>query len=81
VLAIVSGAVTSGLGYIVWYAALKRLTATRASIVQLAVPVIAALGGVIFLGERITVRLVIAAVMVIGGVALAVIAKDRGALS
>jgi drug/metabolite transporter (DMT)-like permease len=74
-LAIVSGAVTSGLGYIVWYAALGGLTATRASIVQLAVPVLAALGGVILLDEPITLRLVVAAVLVLGGVAMALTVK------
>jgi drug/metabolite transporter (DMT)-like permease len=67
-LAVLSGAVTSGLGYVVWYAALRDLTATRASGVQLLVPVIAALGGVIFLSEQITLRLVVSSVMIIGGV-------------
>ena len=70
-LAIASGAVTSGLGYVVWYAALAGLTTTQAASVQLAVPVLAAVGGVWFLAERITARLVIAAVLIVGGVALA----------
>ena len=60
-----------------WYAALKGLTATRASIVQLAVPVLAALGGVVFLGERITMRLVIAAALVLGGVGAALAPGGR----
>jgi drug/metabolite transporter (DMT)-like permease len=70
-LAIASGALASGLGYVVWYAALRSLTATRAAIVQLAVPVLAAVGGVLFLGERISARLVIAAVTIFGGILLA----------
>ena len=67
-LAFVSGAVTSGMGYVVWYAALRDLTATRAAGAQLLVPVMAALGGVMFLGEQISLRLVVASVMIIGGV-------------
>ncbi len=76
-LAILSGSVTSGLGYVLWYAALRGLTATRAAVVQLAVPVITALGGVAFLSEAITSRLVIASLAVIGGVGLAVAGKTR----
>lgn len=78
-LASVSGAITSGLGYVVWYAALRTLSATRAAIVQLSVPVLAALGGVMFLGERISARLVVAAILVLGGVAVALVARDRHA--
>lgn len=70
VLAIISGAVTSGIGYVVWYAALPGLTAARAATVQLSVPVIAALGGVILLSEDITPRLLIASVSTLGGVAI-----------
>jgi drug/metabolite transporter (DMT)-like permease len=70
-LAIASGALASGLGYGVWYAALPSLTATRAAIVQLAVPVLAAVGGVLFLGEQISAQLVIAAAMILGGLMLA----------
>lgn len=70
VLAIISGAVTSGLGYAVWYTALKDLTATRASVAQLTVPAIAALGGVLFLAEPITVRFTLASLAILGGVAL-----------
>jgi drug/metabolite transporter (DMT)-like permease len=72
-LAATSGALASGLGYVAWYAALRGLTAIRAATVQLAVPVLAALGGVAFLSERITVRLVFSAVLILGGVALAVL--------
>jgi drug/metabolite transporter (DMT)-like permease len=70
--AVASGALASGLGYVVWYAALRRLTATRAATVQLAVPAIAAAGGVLFLGETLTGRLVAASVLVLGGIGLAV---------
>ena len=72
ILATVSGAVTSGLGYVVWYAALRGLAATTAGIVQLAVPALAALGGVVFMGERPTLRLVASGGLILGGVALAV---------
>lgn len=71
-LAILSGAVTSGLGYVAWYAALRNLTATRAALVQLSVPVIAAIGGMLFLAEAITLRLIIASALVLGGIGLAV---------
>jgi drug/metabolite transporter (DMT)-like permease len=76
-LAFISGSLTSGLGYLVWYAALQGLTATRAATVQLSVPVFAAFGGTIFLSEKISLRLVIATVLIIGGVALTVIGKER----
>jgi drug/metabolite transporter (DMT)-like permease len=69
-LAIASGAVTSALGYAVWYRALRGLTATQAAIVQLAVPVIAGLGAVALLGERPSARLIVSAAAVLGGVAL-----------
>jgi len=71
VAATVSGAVTSGLGYVVWYGALQGLSATRAALVQLLVPVIAVVGGVVFLDESLSFRLVAAAAIVIGGIALA----------
>ena len=69
--AVLSGALTSGLGYLVWYAALPSLKATSAATVQLSVPVLAALGGVLLLGEPVSLRLVLASVLVLGGVALA----------
>lgn len=71
-LAVLSGAVTSGIGYVLWHAALRDLSATTAGIVQLAVPALAAAGGVILLGERPTARLLIAGALILGGVALAV---------
>ena len=69
-LAVASGAITSGLGYVIWYAALHDLTATRAATVQLSVPVIAAFGGVILISEQLTVRLLIASIATLGGVAM-----------
>ena len=76
-LAVVSGAVTSGLGYVVWYAALRRLSATHASLVQLLVPVLAAAGGLVVLGEPLSVRLALSAAIVIGGIALALGGTER----
>ncbi len=67
-LAVLSGALASGVGYAIWYSALPGLTPTRAATVQLSVPVIAALGGVIFMAEPVSVRLVVASVVVLGGV-------------
>lgn len=77
VLAAISGAVTSGLGYALWYRVLGRITQTQGAIVQLTVPVIAAFGGVALLGEAITLRLSIASALILGGVALAIVAKAK----
>jgi len=71
-LALLSGAVTSGLGYVFWYAALPGLSAARAGLVQLAVPVLAAVGGVALLGERWSARLVGSGLLVLTGLALAI---------
>lgn len=76
-LALVSGAITSGLGYVLWYIALRGHTATSAAFVQLAVPVVAALGGVVVLDESVTSRLIIAVVLVLGGVTVAVLARRK----
>jgi len=70
--AVISGTMTSGLGYVIWYAALKHLAATRAAIAQLSVPLIAALGGALLLSEPITGRFVLASLIGLGGIALAV---------
>jgi drug/metabolite transporter (DMT)-like permease len=75
-LAVASGAVASGLGYVIWYAALRDLSATRAATVQLAVPALAAAGGVAFLAERVSFRLVVSAVLILGGVGLAILRRD-----
>ncbi len=69
-LAAASGVVTSGIGYVIWYAALRGLAATSAATVQLSVPVIAAIGGVILLSEDVTLRLLIASAATLGGVAI-----------
>jgi drug/metabolite transporter (DMT)-like permease len=74
-LAIASGAVASGVGYAIWYTALKGLKATSAATVQLSVPIIAALGGVALLAEPLSPRLLIASVATLGGIALVVSAK------
>jgi drug/metabolite transporter (DMT)-like permease len=75
--ALISGALTSGLGYVVWYAGMRRLTAARGAFVQLPVPLLAALGGVLFLSEPITLRLVLAAVLIVGGVGLCLSGRMR----
>ncbi|MGU7768889.1 DMT family transporter [Burkholderia sp. MR1-5-21] len=77
-LAVVSGALTSGIGYVIWYAALKHLTAMRAAAVQLSVPPIAACGAVLFLAEQPTWRLAIASVAILGGIALVLTGRVRG---
>jgi drug/metabolite transporter (DMT)-like permease len=76
-LALVSGALASGLGYAIWYAALRGLSATQAAIVQLSVPPLTAVGGVVALGEHVTARLIVAGAMILGGIALAISARRR----
>jgi drug/metabolite transporter (DMT)-like permease len=71
-LAAASGGITSGLGYVVWYTAVPRLTATQAATVQLTVPAIAAALGVLLLSETVTTRLVLASVAVLGGVGIVI---------
>jgi drug/metabolite transporter (DMT)-like permease len=75
--ALVSGAITSGLGYVIWYVALRHITSVSAAIAQLTVPVIAAVGGVVVLTEAISGRLAVSAVVVLGGVALGLSTKSR----
>jgi len=75
--AALSGSITSGVGYVLWYAALPRLTGTRAATLQLAVPMLAAIGGVTVLSEAVSLRLVISAVVILGGVGLAISHKPR----
>lgn len=74
--AVMSGALASALGYVVWYAALKGLTATHAATVQLAVPILAALGGVVFLSETISLRLLFSSFLILGGIGLAVAGRN-----
>ena len=77
--ALASGAITSGLGYAIWYTVLPALKATSAATVQLSVPVIAALGGIVFLGEAVTLRFVLASAAILGGIALVILrAPSRG---
>lgn len=76
-LACLSGAITSGLGYVIWYRALPFLTATQAAVVQLSVPVIAALGAVAILGETLTLRLALCGSLILGGVAWTIRVKGR----
>ena len=75
--AVFSGALASGIGYVMWYTALPALKATSAATVQLSVPVIAALGGVIFIGETVTLRLLLASVAILGGIALVIVEKQQ----
>ena len=75
--AVSSGALASGIGYAIWYTALPALKSTNAATVQLSVPVIAALGGIVFLGEPITLRLLLASVAILGGIALVILEKQH----
>ena len=75
--AVASGALASGMGYAIWYTALPALKATKAATVQLSVPVIAALGGITFLSEPITLRIVLASVAILGGIALVILEKKN----
>lgn len=74
-LAILSGGIASGLGYVLWYNALGGLSATQAAVVQLFVPIIASFGGVILMSESITFRLIISAIFVLGGILLVMTGK------
>lgn len=74
-LAIVSGAVTSGVGYVIWYAALRHLRSIQAALVQLSVPALAAAGGVLLLDESLTGRLLLAGFLILGGISLSVLGK------
>ena len=76
-LALLSGALASGVGYSIWYAALRGLTATRAATVQLLVPVIAAVGGIVFLQETLSSRLILASLMILGGIGLSVGSRSK----
>jgi drug/metabolite transporter (DMT)-like permease len=73
--AILSGAIASGVGYAIWYTVLPALKSTTAATVQLSVPVLAAAGGILFLGESMTLRFVLASVAVLGGIALVAIVR------
>lgn len=75
--AVLSGALASGVGYAIWYAALPSLKATHAATIQLSVPVIAALGGFVFLGEKITVQFFLSSAGILGGIALVIMSKQQ----
>ena len=68
VLAVFAGAITSGLGYVLWYTVLPGLGTTRAAVLQLSVPVIASAAGVTLLGESLTTRLLLASTAILGGI-------------
>lgn len=73
--AVVSGGLASGVGYVIWYAALPGMKSTNAATIQLSVPVLAAVGGVVFLGETISLRLLLSSVGILGGIALVIMSK------
>jgi len=75
ILAVLSGAVASGIGYAIWYTALGGLSAVQAGVVQLFVPAIAAAGGVVFMSEVITLRLIVSAMMILGGSLIVILGK------
>lgn len=77
VMAVASGAITSALGYALWYRCLRQLSATSAAVVQLTVPAIATLGGIVFSAETLTWRLAVFSVLILGGVAVAIIARQQ----
>ena len=72
-----SGGLTSAIGYAIWYAALPSLKATTAATLQLSVPILAALGGIAFLEEKITLRLVLASIVILGGIALVILERKQ----
>lgn len=75
--AVASGALASGIGYAIWYTALPALPATSAATIQLSVPVLAALGGIVFLGEALTLRLILASIAILGGIALVILKRRK----
>ena len=77
VLALASGVLASGFGYVLWYSALRYLTAVRAATVQLVVPVLGAVGGILLLGESLSPRLAVSAALILGGIGVAVTRRNR----
>ena len=75
ILAMISGGISSGIGYTIWYMALRNLTDTQSAVVQLAVPVIAAIGGVIFVSETISLRLILSTIFILGGILTVILGK------
>jgi len=74
-LAVLSGGIASGVGYTIWYSALRGLSTIQAAVVQLLVPVFAAVGGIIFAGEVLSLRFVLSSVVILGGVSMVIIGK------
>ncbi len=77
VFAMLSGAITSGVGYAVWYSALQSISSMQAAMVQLSVPILAAAGGVMLLAEPVSLRLIVAGLLILGGIFLAIFGKTR----
>lgn len=77
VLAILSGTITSGVGYAVWYTALQSISSMQAAMVQLSVPVLAAAGGILLLSESISLRLFVSSLLILGGIFLAIFGKTK----
>jgi len=75
--ALASGALASGIGYAIWYTALPLLKAASAATVQLSVPVIATLGGILFLGEPVTMHFMVATAAILSGIALVILTRPR----
>lgn len=80
ILALTSGALTSGIGYTIWYMALKGMNNVQASVVQLLVPAFAALGGVLVLSEKLSLRLILSSLIILGGIFLVITARRRNRL-
>jgi len=76
ILAAISGSITSGIGYTLWYIALRGLSATQAAVVQLSVPVIAGFGGVVFVSEQISLRLTLSALLTLGGILMVILGRN-----
>ena len=76
ILAAISGSITSGIGYTLWYVALRGLSATQAAVVQLSVPVIAGFGGVVFVSEQISLRLTLSALLTLGGILMVILGRN-----
>jgi len=79
ILAAISGGITSGIGYTLWYMALRGLSSTQAAVVQLSVPVIAGFGGVVFISEQISLRLTLSALLTLGGILMVILGRNAKA--
>ena len=75
VLAVLSGAIASGIGYTIWYIALRGLTAIQAAVLQLLVPVIAAFGGILFANEKLSLHLMLSSLMILGGILMIILGR------